>query len=224
MSNKIIDRKHVFYLTLLCSLVYFVSYMTRVNYAAVLVEIVAAEGYSKTAVSVALTGLFITYGAGQLISGYLGDRLPPRLIIAGGLGLSAVMNLLIPLCTGTFGMTVVWCVNGFAQAMMWPPLVKILVSMLQAQDYQRASVKVSWGGAFGTMAVYLLAPLLIAISGWRALFYMTSGIAICMTLVWLRGSQALELYAEKNGERLISQPGCRLDNNPNGVPSCPCWA
>ena len=61
-------------LTLLCAAVYFCSYLTRLDYGAVMVEMVRAEGFSRVDASAALTGLFITYGFGQLISGYLGDR------------------------------------------------------------------------------------------------------------------------------------------------------
>lgn len=72
-------------LTLLCAAVYFCSYLTRLDYGAVMVEMVRAEGFSRVDASAALTGLFITYGFGQLISGYLGDRVKPQLLIFFGL-------------------------------------------------------------------------------------------------------------------------------------------
>ena len=69
----------------LCAAVYFCSYLTRQNYATVLVEIIESEGVSKAAASAAITGMFITYGLGQIISGYLGDRLNSCHLIAAGL-------------------------------------------------------------------------------------------------------------------------------------------
>lgn len=50
----------------LCAAVYFCSYLTRQNYATVLVEIIESEGVSKAAASAAITGMFITYGLGQI--------------------------------------------------------------------------------------------------------------------------------------------------------------
>ena len=64
-------------ITLMCALLYFCSYLTRYNFGAVLVEIVAREGISAELVSMSITGLFITYGIGQLVSGFLGDKFAP---------------------------------------------------------------------------------------------------------------------------------------------------
>ena len=68
-------------MVLLCILVYFVSYLTRINYGAVILEIVQAEGILRSLASLALTGSFITYGVGQLIAGYLGDKIKPKYLV-----------------------------------------------------------------------------------------------------------------------------------------------
>ena len=75
-----------------CSLVYFISYLTRQNYSAVMVDIIESEGYAKSAAGAAVTGLFITYGAGQIISGLLGDKISPKKLITIGLLASAAMT------------------------------------------------------------------------------------------------------------------------------------
>ena len=71
----------------------------------------------------ALTGSFITYGAGQLVSGVLGDHISPKKLIFLGLSLTVLMNLCIPFCRNPYQMLVVWCFNGFAQSFLWPPLI-----------------------------------------------------------------------------------------------------
>ena len=71
----------------------------------------------------ALTGSFITYGAGQLVSGVLGDHISPKKLIFLGLSLTVLMNLCIPFCRNPYQMLVVWCLNGFAQSFLWPPLI-----------------------------------------------------------------------------------------------------
>ena len=82
---------------MLLTAVYFVSYLTRVNYGAVVSEIVAVEGIRKSAASLALTGSAVTYGAGQLVSGCLGDRIEPRRMVCCGLCITIAMNLAVPL-------------------------------------------------------------------------------------------------------------------------------
>ena len=179
------DKKQARRIIFICSLIYMISYITRTNYGAVIAEMVTSTGFPKSALSVALTGSFITYGAGQLISGWFGDRVQPRTLIALGLGATSCMNLLIPLCSTPGQMAVVWCVNGLAQAFMWPPIVKIMFVTLNSEDYSRGMVRVSWGSSFGTIAVYLLAPLMILTLGWKHVFTISSVFGILGIAAWL---------------------------------------
>ena len=98
-------------ITALCAAFYFTSYFTRFAYSCVMVEIIRTTGTDKTTASSALTALFVTYGIGQLISGWLGDRISPKWMMAGGLMLSAGMNLLIPFCSVGPEMTIVWAIT-----------------------------------------------------------------------------------------------------------------
>lgn len=172
-------------LTLLCAAVYFCSYLTRLDYGAVMVEMVRAEGFSRVDASAALTGLFITYGFGQLISGYLGDRVRPQLLIFLGLIACGLMNLLIPFCPSPAWMTVVWSVNGLAQAMMWPPLVRIMSQHMTESEYKVATVHVSWGSSLGTIVIYLMIPLLLKVSSWRGVFYCAAAVGMGMAAFWM---------------------------------------
>lgn len=108
-SPLIADKKSVNVLALICALVYFTSYVTRINYGAVVSEIVRAEGIGKEAVSLAVTGLFITYGTGQLISGFLGDRISPKYLMCAGMITVSLMNFLLPLNSNPYYMLAVWC-------------------------------------------------------------------------------------------------------------------
>ena len=183
--KKLTTKKYIFALVFLCSVIYFVSYITRINYSAVLVEIMRSEGFEKTAASVPLTGLFIVYGVGQLISGYLGDKFSPEKIIFFGLLLTSGMNILLPLCSSTHLMTAVWCVNGFAQALMWPPLVKILSKLLTLDDYAKNIIYIHFGSGIGTIAVYVISPVIISNSSWKFVFFTAAAVAIIVAVVWI---------------------------------------
>lgn len=178
-------KKDRILITFLTSFAYFCSYMTRVNYKTVLTAIMESEGLTKEIASVALTGLFITYGLGQLVSGWLGDRINPKYLMCGGLLLAAAMNVTLPLCAGNVTlMTVVWCVNGFGQAMMWPPIVKTLTNFLSPEDYLHASVKVSWGSSFATILLYLVCPLIISVSGgYQPVFFICAAVGVIGAVV-----------------------------------------
>ena len=182
--NKLASRKDVNALILLFVITYMISYITRINYGAIISEMEKETGFARSLLSMSLTGSFITYGAGQVISGICGDKFSPKRLVFGGLIVTVMMNLLIPLCGNPYLMTAVWCVNGFAQSFMWPPLVKIMSTVLSDEDYKIASSRVSWGGNLGTMAVYFLSPVLISAFGWRSVFVFSALCGILMIFLW----------------------------------------
>ena len=198
--KRISDQKQVKFLAYICTFMYFTSYMTRLNYGAVVAEIERAEGIPKDMLSFAVTGLFITYGIGQLISGWLGDRIPPKYLMFCGLGLSTLMNLLLPLNTDVWYMTAVWCINGFGQALMWPPMVKILSGYLSSEDYVKATFTVIIGSTCGSIGVYLAASACIALANWQTLFYVCSVFGIIGMSLCMFGITKTEKYAEKYGK------------------------
>ena len=173
-------------LALLFAFTYMISYMTRINFGAIVSEMERSTGISRQLLSMSLTGAFVTYGAGQVISGILGDRFSPKNLVTLGLSVTVGMNLLIPLCGSPYTMMAVWCVNGFAQAFMWPPILRMMVMLLSGEEYAKAAVKVSWGSSAGTIAMYLLSPVMIAWLGWRSVFVMSALFGILGILIWNR--------------------------------------
>lgn len=190
----------------LCAFIYFISYITRINYGAIIAEMVTSTGLLKSTLSWALTGSFITYGLGQTVSGYFGDKFQPRLLVSLGLITSSLMNICIPFCPGPVSMTSIWCVNGFAQAFMWPPLVKLMSSRLEPQAYNRATVKVAWGSSFGTMFIYLVAPVIIAVTGWKFVFWFCALMGIFGLLLWRKFCPPIDMQATSIQKKTVSAP------------------
>ncbi len=201
--EKIVDRKQVNRLVLLFALAYTVSYITRINYGAVISEMESDTAFSRSLLSIALTGSFITYGVGQIISGIIGDRVSPKKLVTVGFVITIVMNALIPLCQTPYQMTIVWCVNGFAQSLLWPPMTRLMSVMLTENDYKIAATKVMWGGSFGTIAVYLFSPLCISALGWRSVFWFSAFLGIIMVLFWNRYSYEIGVVKK---EKVTAQP------------------
>ena len=173
-------------LALLFAVTYMISYMTRINFGAIVSEMERATGISKELLSMSLTGSFITYGTGQIISGICGDKFSPKKLVSMGLLVTICMNLLIPVCKSPYQMLAVWCVNGFAQAFMWPPILRLMVALLTTEAYAKAAVKVSWGSSAGTIAMYLISPLLISLAGWRSVFLFSAVVGVLGLLLWNR--------------------------------------
>ncbi len=198
------EKKRVLFLILLCCVIYCVSYLTRHNYAAALAEIMQDLHFTKEHGSYAMTGMFITYGVGQLVSGWLGDKVHPRYVIFGGMLATSLCNLMMGFLSDIGSMTVVWCINGLAQAMLWPPLVRVMAENLNDNDYRKASLWVSIAASFGSIGVYLMVPSCIALSGWRTSFFVPATIGVLVAFFWL--------FSEKNCEMQQKQHVVKMEN------------
>lgn len=191
--SQLQSKKQIRFFALLFAITYMVSYVTRINFGAIISEMQSATGFSNKMLSMSLSGSFITYGLGQVVSGFCGDRISPKKLVACGLGASVLMNVLLPLCRNPYEMLAVWSVNGFAQSFMWPPMVKIMTQTLDESDYRSAVTKVGWGSSAGTILVYLLAPVLISTLGWKWVFFVSAIMGAVMIFIWLRFAYDVEL-------------------------------
>ncbi len=186
--------------TVLSCAVYFSSYLTRLVYAACVSAIREDIGASKGLAGLAVTGAFVTYGLGQLISGVLGDRFRPQRIISVGLLMTSVCNFLIPMMPNVYAMTVVWCFNGFFQSMLWPPLVKVMSIVFDAEGYKKACVRVSLASSLATVVIYLLVPVCIEASGWRLAFIVTGAMGTSICAIWSVVTSKLSYSENKAAE------------------------
>ena len=165
---------------------YMVSYLTRINFGAVIVEMVDATGIARSLLSLAVTGAFFTYGAGQIISGFLGDRFQPKNVVLAGLLTTSAVNLALPFFRNYVVIIALWCVNGIAQAFIWPPLVRLMTYLFDSDEYARCAVRISCGSCGGTILVYIISPLIISIADWRGVFWFCGSVGVVMALVWNR--------------------------------------
>lgn len=110
-----------------CWAAYCASYLGRINYTAALTAIVADGVFSKSHAGLIGTVYFFCYGAGQIFSGILGDRVSPYKMVGTGLVGTVCANILMPLCAKSYiVMSVVWGLNGIVQSMLWTPILYII--------------------------------------------------------------------------------------------------
>ena len=176
----------------LCALAYFASYITRLDYATVLVELIEDLGTTKQIASIGVTGSFITYGLGMFLSGYLGDKMHPRLLIAIGLLGSSAVNLLAGTLNSIYLIAGLWCFNGLFQAMLYPPLMRLMGDNLTPEDLVTGITAVTIAANIATVLLYLVSPLLIALSGWRLVFIAATGVGVLTTVLFLLGTRGSE--------------------------------
>lgn len=187
-----------------CSLAYFTSYILRLGFAAGIVEITASLNVAQSTAALACTGLFITYGAGQFLGGYLGDRIAPRKLIFVGLLGAAICNILLAASRNIAVMIALWCVNGLFQALLWPPMVRLMAEALDEKEYVQASKTVSVAANIATIAVYALMSLFVGAKIWRAYFMMAAVLGAAVSVLFLILTKPIVPRAQTGGEKSAS--------------------
>ena len=171
----------------LCFLVYFSTYLGRLNYSASLAEMLRVENMDKGAAGLIGTLFFLSYGMGQLVSGFLGDYLDGRKMIGTGLVVAAVCNLTMSRMSSPLVMSAIWCVNGFGQSLIWSPLLRLLSENLEGEARRKACLFINGSVPLGTMCAYGMSALCLKITGWRGAF-VTPGIwLLVLSVIWLVG-------------------------------------
>ena len=182
----------------LCWIAYFSTYIGRLNYSASLTGIILSEGFSKGQAGMIGTAFFFAYGAGQFVSGFLGDRLAPKKMVFTGLMVSGLCNLAMAGTKSSGLMTAVWCVNGLFQAFIWSPMIRLMYEYYKTETRMKACVSLNSSVPIGTMAAYGLTALVIWLSGWRTMFVLAGAALIGTSLFWITGMKRVERYAAES--------------------------
>ena len=182
-------------LSILCPMIYFASYLTRKNSGIVMEAVVAAEGVTNAQAGLVETLALISYGAGQIISGILGDKFKPQNVILCGLSATTVCNLLMPFAPNMTFRAAIWFINGFAQSMLWPPLVRIMAAYMDKETYDTTCVNTNVAGISGTIFLYLTSSLVwlkfFGATGWKYTFFSSALICLVILTVWMLGFQRI---------------------------------
>ena len=172
---------------------YAIFYFLRVNFSIAIPGIIQEFGLSKVMLGGAASAFFTMYAIGQFINGQLADNLGPKKLVAIGLGVSILLNLLVPWVGGSVGLlTLIWALNGLFQSMGWSPNVKIVSAWFGKNYKGRAAGILGTSYIIGGALSWLLAGYL-ANAGWRYIFYIPSLLAVLVLGYWF-------LFAQENPE------------------------
>ena len=207
-------------LVALCSAVYFTSYLTRKAYEASILAICDETGLARTAAGLAGTATVALYGIGQLLTGWMADRFDPRRIVLAALLLTAACNAVLPFAVGSVAALVaLQALNGFAQAMFWPPLVKILATDLPAERYRGAVFAVNVAANVAIVVIFALVAGCVRFTSWQVSFWLVAGIALVMAAAWGTASAALHARPRGRTGTPQSSPSCGAEGAA-GPPYC----
>ena len=143
---------------------------------------------------------FFAYGIGQMINGFLGDRINPRRMIFAGLLCSGLANVAMGISHSAVWMALSWGANGYFQAMIWAPIIRIFAEMLHGEDRVNCSVNIVSSQIIGTLLSYLLSAGVLAIADWPWVFIAAAILLAATSLLWSAGFWDVCRHREAVGE------------------------
>lgn len=168
-----------------CWAAYCASYLGRINYTAALTAIVADGVFSKSHAGFIGTVYFFCYGAGQIFSGILGDRVSPYKMIGAGLAGTVCANIIMPLCSSSYiTMSIIWGLNGIVQSMLWTPVLYIIATVLPEEQRSRACLHIASSFPIGSLLSYVISAAAIKFASWHFAFFIPAGIIACIFVFW----------------------------------------
>lgn len=171
-------------LFIMCWIVYCIIYFGRTNYSAALAGIIQQGIFTKVQAGLIGTVFFFCYGIGQLISGMFGDRVSPYKMIFIGLFISMLANLLLPFGKSYIIMAFIWGINGFAQSMIWAPILFIISRIIVEDMRKKACLYIASSVPVGTMLTYLVSMIIMRYFSWKAIFFTTAAIFLPVVIFW----------------------------------------
>lgn len=193
------DTRMLRFMFILCWVAYFASYIGRLNYSSAMAEMTKTGVLSLTFAGSISMVYFFAYGAGQFINGWLGDKVPPKIMIFIGLFGAGICNLLFGLVQIPIVMAVLWGLNGFCQSMIWPPVVRIFSQMLEESKRNRFCVNICSSIPVGTLVAYLLSASMVGAINWNAAFWSAAIVLCAVAVLWYFGFSRVERFAQANG-------------------------
>ena len=147
---------------------YMIYYIGRVNIGIAKPFMMDELGISPEIFGSIGMGFFFAYAFGQFFNGFLGDKIGARRLMAVGLVVSALINIIIGAVGGVIWLfALVWGLNGFFQSMGWGPSVKTIANWYPPKERGKWSGRLGTSYMVGGAFAWLLAMLIIINLEWN---------------------------------------------------------
>ena len=175
-----------------CIATYLASYVTRNILSVTTPEMIKESFFTKEYTGLLSSICFIFYAAGQLINGFIGDRVHPKYMKIMGLGISSVSTFVIPIFDNRILHFTAFALIGFGLSMLRGPLMKVISENTAATHARMICTLFSMAGFAGP----LIASILSIFFKWRAVFTATGVISVIITVLAVAAITTLEKRGE----------------------------
>ena len=194
-------------IVLLLALAVFINYVDRGNLATAAPLMKDELGLTAGQIGVLLSAFFWTYVPGQVVAGWLAEKINPYRALALGLALWSIATALTGLAAGFAMFVALRLLLGLGESVAFPCSSKLLAQHLPPHRLGLANgliaLGLSLGPAFGTFA----GGMLMAELGWRQVFILFGLVSLLWLWPWLVATR--HLSAADDGPKIDAAPPFR---------------
>lgn len=197
-NNK--KRSMIGWIFLCCWMTYLTAYLCRVNFSSAMHAITLEKGFSEELLGIVGAVFYGVYACGQLVNGYIGDRVPANRFILLAITGTMLCNLGMAFAPTFPLMLLLWGVNGCFQSMFWSTIIRVLAQNIPA--HQRATI--SAGISLAMPVAYIVSWGLLGqcLDGAAVKWYFLIPVLVCVPLIgaWLILSGKLSFAVPQSRE------------------------
>ncbi len=185
-----------------CFTIYAIISMTKGAYAASIASIVGEGLFNKSSAGIINAGFYLFYGIGQLLGIKIVDNVSPTKLVTVTLVGTLVSTIGMAVSTNFVMLLCFWSFCGLIQFSIWPAIVRILSEYLLITHRNKANTIISFSYCFGSFINYLTVSIILAVSRWTMLFWVTSLILLFCLFAWFfvlrKTKQEISVIVEEN--------------------------
>lgn len=170
-------------LALLCAM-YFLYFVDRVSISTAAPLIKADLKISNTQLGLAFSAFAIPYALFQLIGGWIGDRLGPRLTLAICCAMVGISTALMGAVTGIASLILLRLALGFGEGAGFPTATRAMASWTPQGNWGFAQGIVHSFARIGNAVTPPIMAGLLLFSNWRGTFVMLGAVSLLWLVVW----------------------------------------
>ena len=181
--------RQAIYIGSICSLAYLAVYVARNVLSSVSPQMIEQGILTEGQIGSLSSFYFVSYAIGQLINGIIGDKIKSKYMLSIGLILAGICNALFSvLAADPMLSTATYVVSGFALAMIYAPMTKVVAENTEPQYTPRCSLGYTLASFLGSPLAGILAVWLM----WQGVFSVSSALLIVMGVLCFVGFTAME--------------------------------
>lgn len=176
-------------LALLCFSALVIAYCDRVNLSVAAPSIIREYGWDTARMGWAFTAFFIGYTGFMIPAGRLTDRLGARRMFAFSILWWSIFTALTPFPRSLGALVAVRILMGMGESGVFPAMNNALVRWFPKQEYSRATAFCWSGGYAGSIVAFPIASAILALWGWRSVFFLFAVLGLLWLPFWWFGAR-----------------------------------